>query len=82
MEQGANSCLISVAGADNAEAWVNNDVITSHSSLDLLVPDELLTQGYVVERGSLRTMPVLPDLECGTGHVWLQCSNGRPRGHP
>jgi hypothetical protein len=82
MEQGADSCPISVTNTDNTEAGVNDYVITSRSSLDLLVPDRLLVQGCAAKRGSLRTMPVLPDLECGTGRMRLQCGSGRPRGRP
>jgi hypothetical protein len=81
-EQRADSCLISVTSVDNTEAWVNDYVITSRSSLDLLVPNKLLGRGCATEWGSLQTMPVLPDSECGMGCAWLQCNSGRTQDHP
>jgi hypothetical protein len=68
----ADSCPISIRSAGNMETWVNDYVITSCSSLDLLVPDEPLVQECAAEWGSLRTMPVLPDSEHGMGCGQLQ----------
>jgi hypothetical protein len=68
--------------ADNTEAWVNDYVITSRSSLDLLVPDEPLIQECATEQDSLRTVPVLPDLECGTECGQPQCGSSMTRGYP
>jgi hypothetical protein len=76
----ANSCPVSVSGVGNSEVWVNNYVITPHSSLDLLVPDRSLAQGCVDEQGNLRTMPILPDLECRMGGGRLQYGSGMLRG--
>jgi hypothetical protein len=64
------------------EARIDDRVITLRSSLDLLVPNELLSQGCADMRGSPLTRPFLPDLEYGTGCGWLRCDSGTLRGRP
>jgi hypothetical protein len=72
----ADSCPISTY---HTEAWVQYGVITSHSSLDLLVLNKLLSQGCVNARDSLLPRPFLPDSECGMGCGQLQGGDGSLR---
>jgi hypothetical protein len=53
------------------EMRVYDNVITSRSSLDLLVLNELLAQGCAVVLGSLWTTLILPDSESWTGGAQL-----------
>jgi hypothetical protein len=69
----ADSCPVS---ADYAEVRVNDRVITSYPSLDLLVPDEFLFQGCIDMLGNPPTRPFLPDSECRMGCGRLQCDIG------
>jgi hypothetical protein len=74
----ADSCPISTY---NSEARVKDRVITSHSSLDLLVPDVLLSPECVGARGNPLTKLSLSDSECGMGGGWLRCGINMLQGH-